>query len=70
MNKSFLVGSDHHLEDLLPWWYLNVKKYNEFQTISFPVGACTFSSTEIIKKIGFIDESDLFFLMLDFENQF
>ena len=28
MNKSFLVGSDHHLEDLLPWWYLNVKKYN------------------------------------------
>ena len=28
MNKSFLVGSDHHLEDLLPWWYFNVKKHN------------------------------------------
>ena len=44
---------------------LDIGKYDEFQTISFPVGACTFSSTEIIKKIGFIDESDLFFLMLD-----
>ena len=44
---------------------LDTGKYNEFQTISFPVGACTFSSTEIIKKIGFIDESHLFFLMLD-----
>ena len=28
MNKTFLVGSDHQLEDLLPWWYSNVKKYN------------------------------------------
>ena len=44
---------------------LDTGKYNEFQTISFPVGACTFSSTEVIKKIGFIDESHLFFLMLD-----
>ena len=43
----------------------DIGKYDEFQTISFPVGACTFSSTEIIKKIGYIDESDLFFLMLD-----
>ena len=39
--------------------------YNEFQTISFPVGGYTFSSTKIIKKIGYVDESDLFFLMLD-----
>ena len=27
-DKSFLVGSDSQLEDLLPWWYFNVKKYN------------------------------------------
>ena len=40
-------------------------EYNEFQTISFPVGGFTFSSTKIIKKIGYVDESDLFFLMLD-----
>ena len=39
--------------------------YNEFQTISFPVGGYTFSSTKNIKKIGYVDESDLFFLMLD-----
>ena len=40
-------------------------QYNQFQTIGFPVGACTFSSTKIIKKIGYVDESSLFFLMLD-----
>ena len=40
-------------------------EYNEFQTISFPVGGFTFSSTKTIKKIGYVDESDLFFLMLD-----
>lgn len=28
MNKTFLVGSDHQLQDLLPWWYKNVKKHN------------------------------------------
>ena len=27
-DKSFLVGSDSQLEDLLPWWYFNVKKHN------------------------------------------
>ena len=27
-DKTFLVGSDHQLEDLLPWWYFNVKKHN------------------------------------------
>lgn len=43
----------------------DVGEYNEFQTISFPVGGFTFSSTKIIKKIGYVDESDLFFLMLD-----
>ena len=28
MNKTFLCGSDNNLEDLLPWWYFNVKKHN------------------------------------------
>ena len=28
MNKTFLVGADHQLQDLLPWWYENVKKHN------------------------------------------
>ena len=28
MNKTFLCGSDNNLEDLLPWWYFNVKKHH------------------------------------------
>jgi len=31
-------------------------QYEKFQTISYTSGACTFSSSEIIKKIGKIDE--------------
>ena len=31
-------------------------QYNKFQTIGYTSGACTFSSSEIIKKIGGIDE--------------
>lgn len=40
-------------------------KYDEFEIISFPVGACTFSNTDTIKKIGYVDEEGLFFLMQD-----
>lgn len=40
-------------------------QFEKFQKISFPVGACTFSSTQAFKKIGYVDESSLFFLMLD-----
>jgi GT2 family glycosyltransferase len=40
-------------------------QFQKFQKISFPVGACTFSSTQIFKEIGYVDESSLFFLMLD-----
>jgi len=40
-------------------------QFEKFQKISFPVGACTFSSTQIFKEIGYVDESSLFFLMLD-----
>ena len=28
MNKTFLVGSDYQLEDLLPWWFENVRRHN------------------------------------------
>ncbi len=31
-------------------------QYDEFQTISYTAGACIFSSTDIIKKIGKVDE--------------
>ena len=40
-------------------------QFEKFQLISFPVGACIFSSLNTIKKIGYFDESKLFFIMLD-----
>lgn len=40
-------------------------QFETFQKITFPVGACTFGPTKIFKKIGYVDESELFFLMLD-----
>jgi GT2 family glycosyltransferase len=39
--------------------------FETFQKITFSVGACTFGLTEIFKKIGYVDESELLFLMLD-----
>lgn len=44
---------------------LDTGKYDKFEIISFPVGGFTFSATDTIKKIGYIDEEGLFFLMLD-----
>lgn len=43
----------------------DLNQFENFQKISFPVGACTFSSAQIFKEIGYVDESSLFFLMLD-----
>ena len=43
----------------------DVNQFEQFQKISFPVGACTFSSAKIFHDIGYVDESELFFLMLD-----
>tara|TARA_B110000438_G_scaffold48757_1_gene49163 strand:- start:581 stop:1630 length:1050 start_codon:yes stop_codon:yes gene_type:complete len=40
-------------------------QFETFQKISFPVGACTFSSAEAFREIGYVDESSLFFLMMD-----
>ena len=44
---------------------VDVGKYEEFQKITFPVGACTFAPSEVFRQIGHVDESKLFFLMLD-----
>jgi GT2 family glycosyltransferase len=44
---------------------INNDQFEKFQKISFPVGACTFSSTQTFKEIGYVDESGLFFLMAD-----
>jgi GT2 family glycosyltransferase len=43
----------------------NIGQYEKYEQISFPVGACMFSSLDTIKKIGYFDESNLLFLMLD-----
>ena len=43
----------------------DINNFATFQKITFTVGACTFGLTTIFKKIGHVDESDLFFLMLD-----
>ena len=43
----------------------DLKKYETFEKIGFPVGACTFAPLEIIKKIGYVDEDKLLFQMLD-----
>ena len=43
----------------------DIEQYEKFQKITFPVGACTFGLTKIFKEIGYVDESNLFFLMLD-----
>jgi len=43
----------------------DIEQYEKFQKITFPVGACTFGLTENFKKIGYVDESNLFFLMMD-----
>ena len=40
-------------------------KFETFQKITFPVGACTFGPSEVFKEIGHVDESELFFLMVD-----
>jgi len=40
-------------------------KFETFQKITFPVGGCTFGPSEVFKEIGYVDESELFFLMLD-----
>jgi len=43
----------------------DTKSTEKFRSTSFTVGACLFSSLETIKKIGYFDDSNLLFLMMD-----
>ena len=66
-----IIGSSGNLLNIFGFGYArgNGEKdngqYEKFEQISFPVGACLFSSLEIIKKIGYFDESHLLYLMYD-----
>ena len=66
-----IIGSSGNLLNIFGFGYArgNGEKdngqYEKFEQISFPVGACLFSSLEIIKKIGYFDESNLLYLMYD-----
>ncbi len=66
-----IIGSSGNLLNIFGFGYArgNGEKdngqYEKFERISFPVGACLFSSLEIIKKIGYFDESNLLYLMYD-----
>ena len=43
----------------------NIINKDKFKSTSFTSGACLFSSLEIIKKIGYFDDSNLLFLTMD-----
>ena len=45
MNKSWVVGVDYNMEDLLPWWYQNIKKWAPEQDITI----CDFGLTKPAK---------------------
>ena len=45
MNKSWVVGVDYNMEDLLPWWYENVKKWAPEPDITI----CDFGLTKPVK---------------------
>ena len=48
MNKSWVVGVDYNMEDLLPWWYENVKKWAPEPDITI----CDFGMTPWGKTIA------------------
>jgi len=66
-----IIGSSGNLLNIFGFGYArgngekDIGQYEEFEQISFPVGACLFSSLETIKKIGYFDESNLLYLMYD-----
>jgi len=45
MNRSWVVGVDHNMEDLLPWWYANVKTWAPEPDITI----CDFGMTKPAK---------------------
>ena len=70
-NNPKIIGSSGNLLNIFGFGYArgngekDIGQYEEFQQISFPVGACLFSSVETIKKVGYFDESNLLYLMYD-----
>jgi GT2 family glycosyltransferase len=67
--KSDVFESTGNMTNIFGLGYARAKgevdsgKYNEFMRISYPAGACVFSSRETIKKIGLVD--DIFFAYHD-----
>jgi GT2 family glycosyltransferase len=70
-NNPQIIGSSGNLLNIFGFGYArgngenDIGQYENFEQISFPVGACLFSSLETIKKIGYFDESNLLYLMYD-----
>ena len=50
MNKTFLTGSDHNLQDLLPWWVGCVRKHNPDIHITIADFGLTDSAREWVDK--------------------
>ena len=49
MNKTFLTGSDHNLQDLIPWWVECVRKHNPDIHITIADFGLTDSAKDWIK---------------------
>jgi len=71
MDNTSVIGSSGNLLNIFGFGYArgnkekDIGQYEKFTQISFPVGACLFSSLDVIKNIGNFDESDLLYLMYD-----
>ena len=71
MNNTHVLLSSGNLLNIFGFGYArgngekDIGQYEKFIQISFPVGACLFSSLDVIKKIGYFDESNLLYLMYD-----
>ena len=71
MDNTSVIGSSGNLLNIFGFGYArgngekDTGQYEKFMQISFPVGACLFSSLDVIKKIGNFDESNLLYLMYD-----
>tara|TARA_B110000438_G_C15744118_1_gene619890 strand:+ start:277 stop:1332 length:1056 start_codon:yes stop_codon:yes gene_type:complete len=71
MDNTSVIGSSGNLLNIFGFGFArgndekDVGQYEKFTQISFPVGACLFSSLDVIKKIGNFDESNLLYLMYD-----
>jgi len=71
MNNTDEIVSSGNLLNIFGFGYArgseekDLGQYEKFMQISFPVGACIFSSLHVIKKIGYFDESNLLYLMYD-----